>query len=108
MIRRPPRSTLFPYTTLFRSARPPRRFLHHTAAMSLIRSTLHMLWMGITVIPYTLAVLLTRWLGGGPRRVYAVARAWLKLSVDSARVIVGVRHRVQGMENLPTDPKQGV
>src|SRR6266516_1262428 len=24
MIRRPPRSTLFPYTTLFRSARPPR------------------------------------------------------------------------------------
>src|SRR3712207_7722325 len=25
MIRRPPRSTLFPYTTLFRSARPPRR-----------------------------------------------------------------------------------
>src|SRR3712207_7645073 len=25
MIRRPPRSTLFPYTTLFRSAKPPRR-----------------------------------------------------------------------------------
>src|SRR2546422_2962100 len=25
MIRRPPRSTLFPYTTLFRSTRPPRR-----------------------------------------------------------------------------------
>src|SRR5256884_3917417 len=25
MIRRPPRSTLFPYTTLFRSARGPRR-----------------------------------------------------------------------------------
>src|SRR3712207_7921997 len=24
MIRRPPRSTLFPYTTLFRSAHPPR------------------------------------------------------------------------------------
>src|SRR3712207_8678067 len=24
MIRRPPRSTLFPYTTLFRSVRPPR------------------------------------------------------------------------------------
>src|SRR2546430_7574352 len=28
MIRRPPRSTLFPYTTLFRSARQPR---HHPA-----------------------------------------------------------------------------
>src|SRR3712207_7928635 len=25
MIRRPPRSTLFPYTTLFRSGRPPMR-----------------------------------------------------------------------------------
>src|ERR1035438_10642287 len=33
MIRRPPRSTLFPYTTLFRSARPPWRAwpnLHRT------------------------------------------------------------------------------
>ena len=28
MIRRPPRSTLFPYTTLFRSRRPPRRRSH--------------------------------------------------------------------------------
>src|SRR3712207_7521654 len=28
MIRRPPRSTLFPYTTLFRSAVPALRFLH--------------------------------------------------------------------------------
>src|SRR5256885_14881873 len=27
MIRRPPRSTLFPYTTLFRSARRPTHFL---------------------------------------------------------------------------------
>src|SRR2546422_4349925 len=27
MIRRPPRSTLFPYTTLFRSRRPPGLFL---------------------------------------------------------------------------------
>src|SRR2546430_8412417 len=26
MIRRPPRSTLFPYTTLFRSPRPPSRY----------------------------------------------------------------------------------
>src|SRR3712207_8641153 len=26
MIRRPPRSTLFPYTTLFRSGRPPKTF----------------------------------------------------------------------------------
>src|SRR5256885_9424141 len=31
MIRRPPRSTLFPYTTLFRSMKPPHR---HSAAAS--------------------------------------------------------------------------
>src|SRR2546427_6125100 len=29
MIRRPPRSTLFPYTTLFRSPRRPRHLLAH-------------------------------------------------------------------------------
>src|SRR5437667_9971030 len=29
MIRRPPRSTLFPYTTLFRSRGVPRRHAHH-------------------------------------------------------------------------------
>src|SRR5258706_5541594 len=37
MIRRPPRSTLFPYTTLFRSALPPAgppRPHHGTAALS--------------------------------------------------------------------------
>src|SRR3712207_8002337 len=30
MIRRPPRSTLFPYTTLFRSTSPARRAVLHT------------------------------------------------------------------------------
>src|SRR5258707_2660171 len=32
MIRRPPRSTLFPYTTLFRSRRPPGLWLCHADA----------------------------------------------------------------------------
>src|SRR2546425_7789039 len=32
MIRRPPRSTLFPYTTLFRSHARPRAGAHHGAA----------------------------------------------------------------------------
>ena len=76
--------------------------------MSLIRSVLHMLWMVVTVIPYTLAVLLTKWVSGSSSKTYRVARAWLKLSVDSAKVIMGIQYRVQGMENLPTDPKQGV
>src|SRR3712207_7686051 len=33
MIRRPPRSTLFPYTTLFRSAAPTRDYLLYGAKM---------------------------------------------------------------------------
>src|SRR5438876_12233475 len=36
MIRRPPRSTLFPYTTLFRSRRPVQQFprsVHHSARL---------------------------------------------------------------------------
>src|SRR6267143_4993070 len=35
MIRRPPRSTLFPYTTLFRSERCPRPAQHDDAGKSL-------------------------------------------------------------------------
>src|SRR5256885_7219443 len=37
MIRRPPRSTLFPYTTLFRSP-SPRRFHHDRIDQGLVRS----------------------------------------------------------------------
>src|SRR5438045_5479165 len=33
MLRRPPRSTLFPYTTLFRSCRPEARGGHHLAGV---------------------------------------------------------------------------
>src|SRR5260370_4634035 len=39
MIRRPPRSTLFPYTTLFRSRNPRHvrlRFLHQRSAISVL------------------------------------------------------------------------
>ena len=41
--------------------------------MSLIRSVLHMLWMVVTVIPYTLAVLLTKWVSGSSSKTYRVA-----------------------------------
>ncbi len=76
--------------------------------MSFIRSVIHMLWMGITVIPYTLLILVIRVCGGSAALRWKVARAWLKLSVDSAGWFCGVKYRVQGMENLPTDAQQGV
>ncbi|QKV51764.1 lysophospholipid acyltransferase family protein [Comamonas antarctica] len=76
--------------------------------MPLIRSVIHMLWMAVTCIPYTLAILVVRLFGASPRTRYRIARAWLKLSVDSAGWFAGVHYRVQGMEHLPTDPLQGV
>src|SRR5260221_14392621 len=51
MIRRPPRSTLFPYTTLFRSyaifARPAHRFDVRTAESGVPRAA-HWFWGGVT------------------------------------------------------------
>src|SRR2546430_13708981 len=42
MIRRPPRSTLFPYTTLFRSrAIEQKRFLQHDAELRAVGAELH-------------------------------------------------------------------
>lgn len=76
--------------------------------MALIRSLVHLLVMAVTVIPYTLAILLVRVLGGSPAARYRVARAWLALCVDSARWLLGIRTHIMGMEHLPQDPKQGV
>ncbi|MBC7214321.1 MAG: 1-acyl-sn-glycerol-3-phosphate acyltransferase [Burkholderiaceae bacterium] len=76
--------------------------------MALLRSLLHLLWMGITVVPYTLAILLCRVLGAPKTVLYRIARAWLALSIRAAHWFMGIRPRIQGMENLPTDQRQGV
>jgi 1-acyl-sn-glycerol-3-phosphate acyltransferase len=76
--------------------------------MALIRSLVHLLVMAVTVVPYTLTILLVRALGGRPAARYRVARAWLALCVDSARWLLGIRTHITGMEHLPQDPKQGV
>ena len=76
--------------------------------MLFLRSLLHTLWMVITVIPYTLGVLLARVLGLPVMVRWRIGTAWLMLSVHAARWFCGIRYRVQGLENLPTDPHQGV
>src|SRR3712207_8414636 len=51
MIRRPPRSTLFPYTTLFRScrkARPTSRELHHRTLLVAVHRA-DRAWPGVVV-----------------------------------------------------------
>lgn len=63
--------------------------------------------MGVTVVPYTLAILLVRLFGASARTRYRIARAWLALSVDAARWILGIRVRVQGMEHLPQGETAG-
>src|SRR3712207_6874648 len=49
MIRRPPRSTLFPYTTLFRS--PDPRYLLPDSVETL-KATEELVKLGFTVLPY--------------------------------------------------------
>jgi 1-acyl-sn-glycerol-3-phosphate acyltransferase len=69
--------------------------------MAMLRSTLHMAFMFVTVIPYTLCILLARMLGAKGNVRYGFAQKWLTLSIDAARVLMGIRYQVQGQENLP-------
>ncbi|MEO0004006.1 MAG: 1-acyl-sn-glycerol-3-phosphate acyltransferase [Pseudomonadota bacterium] len=67
---------------------------------SAIRSLLHLLFMAVTVIPWSLAVVLARPFAS-KTTIYWMCQRWLKLSVDSARWIIGIRYQVLGRENLP-------
>lgn len=69
--------------------------------IAMLRSTLHMVFMFVTVIPYTLCILLARVLGAKGNVRYGFAQKWLTLSIDAARVLMGIRYQVQGQENLP-------
>ena len=69
--------------------------------LSVLRSSLHMVFMLVTVIPYAFAVVGTSLLGGSSRKAYGVAVQWLALSIHSARLLLGIRYRIQGAENLP-------
>ncbi|MEY4436391.1 MAG: hypothetical protein RLY41_573 [Pseudomonadota bacterium] len=69
--------------------------------MAALRSTLHMVFMFVTVIPYSLVIVFARLLGARGDQLYGMAQRWLTLSVDAARVIMGIRYQIQGQENLP-------
>ncbi|MDD5324067.1 MAG: lysophospholipid acyltransferase family protein [Polaromonas sp.] len=69
--------------------------------MLLIRSVLHMLWMILTVIPWALAVVIAAPFLNSTR-IYWMCAGWLRLAVNSGTLILGIRNRVTGMENLPT------
>ena len=69
--------------------------------MALIRSTLHMAFMFVTVIPYALLIVIASVLGVHGKKLYVIAQRWLTLSIDAARVIMGIRYQIQGQDNLP-------
>ncbi len=74
--------------------------------MSFIRSCLHMAWLVLTVVPYTLAIVLAAALGVDRSHRYRIASAWLGMSsLGSARLLLGIETRVHGMENLPQGEK---
>lgn len=68
--------------------------------MNLIRSVIHMLFMMVTVVPFTLAMLVLTPIGK-EAWVYKVAVYWLTLSIRAGRWLIGIRHRVHGLDNLP-------
>ncbi len=68
--------------------------------MALLRSLLHLLWMIVTVIPWgIIMVVASIRVRGNP--LYWMAARWLGWAIDGARVLLGIRVRVSGMENLP-------
>ena len=69
--------------------------------MAFLRSTLHMAWMLITVMPFSLLIVLSRLLGVSGDKLYAMAQRWLSLSIMSARVLMGIRYEIHGYDNLP-------
>jgi 1-acyl-sn-glycerol-3-phosphate acyltransferase len=74
--------------------------------MSLIRSIVHALWMLVTVIPWGIIMCVCSiWRRGIP--LYWMAVRWLSWAIGGARVLLGIRTRVTGMENLPTDKLAG-
>ena len=72
--------------------------------VNFLRSVLHLLFMVVTVIPWALAVVIAAPFMK-PDRIYWMCARWLKLSVDSGTVILGIRNKIIGFENLPTDAK---
>ncbi|MDQ0589087.1 histidinol-phosphate phosphatase family protein/1-acyl-sn-glycerol-3-phosphate acyltransferase [Variovorax paradoxus] len=74
--------------------------------MAFIRSVLHALWMLVTVVPWGIIMCVSSlWKRGIP--LYWMAEQWLSWAIGGARVLLGIRTRVTGMENLPTDQLAG-
>ena len=68
--------------------------------MNFIRSVLHLLWMAVTVVPWALFVVAISYVVSSTT-LYWICAGWLRTAVQGGTWILGIRNRVQGMENLP-------
>ena len=69
--------------------------------IAFLRSVLHMAVMALSIVPCALLIVLSAAVGVGAAARYKVAQFWLWLSIQAARVILGIEYRTQGFENLP-------
>ena len=69
--------------------------------IAFLRSVLHMVVMAVSIVPCALLIVLSAAVGVGAAARYKVAQFWLWLSIQAARVILGIEYRTQGFENLP-------
>ncbi len=66
-----------------------------------LRSALYIAWLTLTVVPWAILMLALSIFVRGTR-LYWPTMMWLRMAIWGARVICGVKHRVTGMENVPT------
>ena len=70
--------------------------------LSALRSALFVGWSALAMVPCALAIVLVSIVLRG-NLPYRICLAWLRAVIGGARVICGVRHRVQGLEHLPAN-----
>ena len=70
--------------------------------MAKLRGALFLAYQVLITPLYAIAMLATFWLPPVPR--YKMAAHWCRMSVLGARVICGVRWRVEGLDRIPSTP----
>ncbi len=69
--------------------------------MNAVRSLIVLLWLVVSIIPMGLALLLGSLFLPGRYLWWGIAVPWLRGGIEAARIVGGVKYRVQGRENLP-------
>lgn len=69
--------------------------------MNAIRSLLVFIWLVVSLIPFATVLLISSLFLPNEKVWWWFAVPWLKGVVEAARIIAGVKYRVQGKEHLP-------